>query len=115
MAQSMASLKEAVQDVGCNSSAVVTCMVEMQATTAGLGKKVHALTEAVRANTAAIQAGVRLQEETNVVLTRIALRWRAGRQACRDQGMLLLISPPHESPLRSRGSGRRRRGAQQRR
>ena len=113
MADSMASIKESMQNVGCNSSAVVTCMADLQTTTAGVGQEVHSLTEAVRANTAAIQAGVRLQEETNVVLTRIALALEGRPPGIQRSGD---ASPPdfpspHESPMRSRGRGCGRRGA----
>ena len=119
MAQSMASVKEAVEDVGCNSSAVVTCMADLPTTTAGVGEEIHALSKAVRANTAAIQEGVRLQEDTNVVLTRIALALEYRPPGVQRPGDAFPPDspPPNESPMRSRdrGSGCGRRGAQQRR
>ncbi|XP_040195565.1 uncharacterized protein LOC120928557, partial [Rana temporaria] len=80
-------LREAVEEVSCNSSAVATCMVDLQATTANLVTKVDSLIEAVKANTTAVQEEgrrrqrteranltrqLRMQAQTNLVLTRIA-------------------------------------------
>ena len=104
-----ANINDSVQDVSANCAAVVTCLGNLQATTAGLVAEVQTLAEAVQDNTAAIQAEGRqsrlLQAETNAVLTRIALARPGDSPPPTDS------PPPPEAPtmqLRNRGCGTRR-------
>ena len=96
---SSANINDSIQDVNANCAAVVTCLGDLQATTAGLVEEVHTLAEAVRDNTAAIQAEGRqsrlLQAETNAVLTRIALALEGRQPAMERPGD---APPPPDSP-----------------
>ena len=114
---SSANINDSIQDVSGNCAAVVTCLGGLQATTAGLVAEVQTLAEAVRDNTAAIQAEGRqsrlLQAETNAVLTRSTLALE-GRQAARERPGDVPPPdnpPPPEAPprqLRPRSLGTRR-------
>ena len=117
LADSLASsspIPDRLQDISANCAAVVTCVGELQATTSRLMTEVKSLTVAVKANTAAIAVEerhrrcqhqqtttrqLRMQAETNAVLTRIAVRWRAGSQnlpGVADLRRSLLLMPhPH--------------------
>ena len=91
VADSLAStshINDALLDVSGNSAAMVTCLGELQATTANLVAEVKSLAEAVQGNTAAIEAEgwqtQLVQAETDAILTRIAVALE-GRQPARER------------------------------
>ena len=58
MEDSLSSIRDSVTGVSCNSLAFINCFNELQTATAGVGQEVHALTQAVQANTAALTVGL---------------------------------------------------------
>ena len=107
MAHKTGQIREAVLDVSCNSSAVATCVADLQATTVNLVDKVDSLIEAINANTAAIQEKgrqrqrnqrhnltrqLRMQAQTNIFLSRIAVALE-GRQPSPARS-----GPPRDEP-----------------
>ena len=58
MEESLVSIKDSVNDVSCNSLAFINCFNDLQTATAGVGQEVNALTQAVQANTTALNVGL---------------------------------------------------------
>ena len=115
---SSAQITDAVQDVSGNCAAVVTCLGELQATTANLVAEVQTLTGAVQANTAAIQEKgrqrqhnqrhnitrqLRMQAQTNHFLSRIAVALE-GRQPSPARSGTPGDEPPPDVPPPHPGS-----------
>ena len=87
-----ATISENVQEVSANSTALVTCVRDLDDTNSGLVAEVRSLGVAIQANTAAIEA---VGNQTTAVLTRIALALE-GIQAARERPGD--VPPPNDPP-----------------
>ena len=99
---------DVIQDIAGNTTAIITCLRDLETTTASLVKEVQTLNESVQGHTAAI---VGVQTETNNLLRRIAVALEGRPPATVDAPLPDETPPPSTRQLRSRGRGRGRRQA----
>ena len=94
---------DVLQDVAGNTTATISCLRDLQSTTATLVAEVRNLNESVQGHTAAI---VGVQTETNNLLIRIAVALEGRPPAPVDAPPPDATPPPSTRQLRSSGRGR---------